>query len=109
MKLLTAEIKKSMPKMGSTEIVPTAEKVAVCKFFDPCGRYTYYVVEGAPTEDGDYEFFGYCVSPLGPDCDEWGYATLNEIASVKNKLGLGIERDLWFKPTKITELVKEAA
>ncbi len=107
MKLLTKEIIASLPKMRSTEIVPTDEKVAVAKFFDPCGRYTYYVVEGEKTEEGDFEFFGYCISPLGPDCDEWGYASLNELAGVRNRFGLGIERDLHFTPTKISELIKE--
>jgi len=106
MKLLTAEIKKKLPPLYSTENVPTENKVAVCKFFDPTGRYTYYVVEGSP-EGEDFIFFGYCVSPLGPDCDEWGNASLSEIASVKGRFGLGIERDLHFTPTKVSELIKE--
>jgi hypothetical protein len=110
MKLMTKEIEKRIPKLYSTEKVALEEKVAVCKFFDPCGRYTYYVVEGEyEMEDGqplDYRFFGYCVSPLGPDCDEWGYASLNEIARVRNRFGLGIERDLHFEPKKVSELIQ---
>lgn len=105
MELLTEEIKKSIPKLYSTEIVKTENKVAVCKFFDPCGRYTFYVVEGGPEGD-DFIFFGYCVSPLGPDCDEWGYASLSELSSVKNRLGLKLERDLHWKPTKMSEVLK---
>jgi hypothetical protein len=73
------------------------------KLFDPCGRYTLYVFEAeeVPAEetmDGrpDLFLYGYCVSPLGEDCDEWGYASLNEIAGTKNRFGLGIERDLHF-------------
>lgn len=103
MKLLTKEIEKQIPALYSTENVKTENKVVVCKFFDPCGRYTFYVVEGEKQGD-DFLFFGYCISPLGPDCDEWGYSTLSEISSVKNRLGLGIERDLHWKPTKFSEI-----
>ena len=65
MKLLTAEIKKKLPKLYSTEKVAVEDKVAVCKFFDPSGRFTFYAVEGGPMGD-DFIFFGYTISPLGP-------------------------------------------
>jgi hypothetical protein len=103
-KLLTPELEKALPKLYSTEDVAVSDKVAVLKFFDPSGRYTLYVTEGQREED-DVTFFGYCVSPLGPDCDEWGYSSLKELESVKNRFGLGIERDLFFKPTKMSELL----
>lgn len=115
MKLMTKAIEKTLPKLYSMEKVKDEEKVAVLKFFDPCGRFTLYVVEGErektfdhhneAVEGEDFRFFGYCVSPLGPDCDEWGYMNLSEIASVHNRLGLGIERDLYFKPAKVSELI----
>jgi hypothetical protein len=69
----------------------------IAKFFFPAGRYTFFVTEGSPSpkDEDDYLFFGYCVSHLGPDCDEWGYCTLSELQSVE-VAGIRIERDLYF-------------
>jgi hypothetical protein len=50
--------------------------------------------KGEP-EDDDFVFFGYYLSALGEDCDEWGYARLSELQSVERG-GLTIERDLHF-------------
>ena len=108
MKLITKEIAAKLPPLYSTETTPAEDKVAVLKLFDPCGRFTLYAVEGQE-DDGDMLLFGYVVSPLGADCDEWGYSSLNELASVKGRLGLGIERDLHFKPTPMREILKYAA
>jgi len=94
-----------LPKLYATEKTPCEEKLAVLKFFDPCGRGTWYAVEGQE-EEGDLCLFGWVASPLGPDCDEWGYFSLNELASVRNRLGLGIERDMHFRPTPIEKLIK---
>ena len=68
--------------------------LVIVKFFFPAGRYTFYATEGEP-QGSDFLFFGYCVSPLGADCDEWGYVTLSELQSVKAH-GLTMERDLHF-------------
>jgi hypothetical protein len=102
MKLMTKAIERKLPPLGSTENVPMAEKMAVVKFFFPSGRATWYATEGSRTPEGDIEFFGYVVSPLGPDCDEWGYFRLNELGAVFAR-GLKVERDLFFTPTKISE------
>jgi hypothetical protein len=101
MKLLTKEIRNSLPKLYATESIPSNEKVAVAKFFYPYGRGTWYATEF----DGEDTFFGYVVSMLGPDCDEYGYFSLSELESVKGPLGLGIERDIAFRPTKLSELL----
>jgi hypothetical protein len=103
MKLLTAAIRKQLPKLYSGEDIPAEEKVAVVKFFDPCGRATFYMTEF----DGEDRFFGYCVSPLGSDCDEWGYSSLAELSAIRNRMGLGIERDTSFKPTKMGDIFKK--
>lgn len=102
MKLLTKAIASKLPKMYETENVPTEEKVLAVKFFDPAGRGTWYGVEF----DSKDTFFGFTVSPLGPDCDEWGYFSLKELETVRNRFGLGIERDLFWQPTKFGDLGK---
>jgi hypothetical protein len=101
MKLLTAAIKKKLPALYSTENVALADKVLVVKFFSPWGRGTWYGVEF----DGVDTFFGYCVSSLGPDCDEWGNFSLSELQSIRGQFGLGIERDTSWEPTKFSEAV----
>jgi hypothetical protein len=104
MMFLTQANRKALPPLYSTESVPATEKVAPVKFFHPCGRWTFYAVEF----DGDDTFFGYCVSAAGPDCDEWGYSSLSELQAVRGPMGLGIERDLHWKPGRIPCLNPES-
>lgn len=96
MKLLTEKIKKALPALGTTvgrEFWGGGEQCFVCKFFDPCGAWTWYVLEGEETEEGDWRFYG-----LVDGCEkEWGYFMLSELESVKGPLGLGIERDIHFE------------
>jgi len=68
-------------------------------------RSTFHVLEGRREPDGDLLLFGFCVSPLGPDCDELGYASLRQLKNVRGPLGLGIERDLYFKPTPLSQII----
>jgi hypothetical protein len=68
----------------------------VVKYFDPCGSWTWLGIEF----DGEDTFFGYV---SGFEC-ELGYFSLSDLASVKGPLGLGIERDLHFKPTRLSEI-----
>lgn len=95
MKLLTKEIKKTLPALYAQEGVE--DKVVHVKYFLPGGRYTLYVTEGEPK--GEFMFYGYCVSNLGDDCDEWGYTTLADLESIGR-----IERDLYFTPCRISSL-----
>lgn len=101
MKLLTkadaAKLRKA--PFRSTEGLAAESIPVIVKFFDPCGRGTWYATEAqefAGDAGPDWEFFGYVVSPLGDDCDEYGYFRLSELASVRNRFGLGIERDRGF-------------
>jgi len=105
MKLIPKEIEATLPPLYSQENV--ADPVAVIKLFHPCGRYTLYVLEGSREPDGDLLFFGFCVSPLGPDGDKFGWTSLRELQDFRGPLGLGIERDLYFQPTPITRLMTE--
>ena len=102
MKLLTKEIMKRLPILGETSATPLKDKIALVKFFDPCGAYTFWIVEGEE-EDGDTTLWGY-VTFGDPDCAEFGYSSLNEISAVKNRFGLGIERDLHWSPRKLSEI-----
>lgn len=94
MMLLTKADRKALPPLYSNEKV--ADPLAVVKFFDPTGSWTWYATEF----DGDDTFFGLVD---GHD-KELGYFTLSELASVKGRFGLGIERDRHFKPTPLSTL-----
>lgn len=102
MQLLLASQRKAL--IANNEVCSrtgeTAEECVV-KLFDPSGRYTFFVFDGEEDEadeqgNKDMRLFGYVVSPLGADCDEWGYTLLSELASIKGRFGLGIERDRHF-------------
>lgn len=82
------------------------EAIAYVKLFSPWGRFTFFVTEF----DGTDELFGYTVSPFGPDCDEWGYASLSELAEVK-KFGVvpAIERDCYWTPAPVSECLAAVA
>jgi hypothetical protein len=74
------------------------DHLPVVKYFDPCGAATWIITELMPAEAESVEpdiLFGLC--DLGMGCPELGYVSLSELQSVTNRLGLGIERDLYFK------------
>lgn len=95
MKLLTEEIRKQLPKLGSTDGQGGAAVVQV-KFFDPYGSWTWYATEF----DGEDMFFG-LVDGFEVELGEF---SLSELASVRNRFGLGIERDLHFAPRPLSSL-----
>ncbi len=65
----------------------------IVKFFTPDAGATWLLTEADPDEPD--RLFGLC--DLGLGCPELGYVSLAEIQSVRGKLGLPIERDLFFK------------
>jgi hypothetical protein len=74
------------------------DHLPVVKYFDPCGAATWIITELMPADAEGVEpdiLFGLC--DLGFGCPELGYVSLSELQSVTNRLGLGIERDLYFK------------
>lgn len=96
MELLTKDIVERLPRLGSQDGKPPEDVKVVAKFFDPTGSWTWYVVEGEPREDGDFEFFGLV---RGFET-ELGYFTLKELESAKEEqvglAALPIERDSYF-------------
>jgi len=96
MKLLTKEVLRKLPKLYSQD-GKGLEAIAVVKFFTPDGGWTWYATEF----DGKDTFFG-----LADGFEkELGYFSLSELQSVRGKLGLPIERDMYFHPTKLKELM----
>jgi hypothetical protein len=98
MKLLTAAIRKKLPTIGSTD---GTDPMVICKFFTPDSSWTWYITE----YDGQDEFFG-LVDGFEA---ELGYFSLREIESARGPLGLKIERDLWWKPRRLSEVQAQLA
>lgn len=65
----------------------------VVKLFMPGSGCTWLLTEIEPEEPTIA--FGLC--DLGMGFPELGYVDLEEISNVKNRLGLNVERDLYFK------------
>ena len=97
---IPVSVLRKIPSLYETEHVDAPDKVFHAKVFDCAGRGTWYIAEYNP-EDG--LCFGWVKSPLGDDCDEWGYFAMESLASVKNRMGLPLEFDRHFKPTKAGE------
>jgi hypothetical protein len=93
-KLLTKQVLKELPPLGARANDP--DPMVICKFFYPDFGWTWYAIE----YDGEDTFFGF-VDGLYP---ELGYFSLSELKSNRGKLGLPIERDLYFKPCRLSEL-----
>ena len=97
MKLLTKELEAKLPPLYSQD-GKGYEAIALAKFFTPDSSWTWYATEYDPVER---VFFG-LVDGLEK---ELGYFRLDELESVKGPLGLSIERDIYFEPTRIKELL----
>jgi hypothetical protein len=102
MKLLTKELLTKFEKQPYGESTDDAK--VICKFFNPTGNGTWYAIE---YDENNRMFFGFV--DLGiKDCEEFGYFSLDELESLRVKpFGLSIERDLHFKPIKVSELKKQ--
>jgi Protein of unknown function (DUF2958) len=108
MKLLTKALLKKLPALYSQENNP--DPMVVCKFFTPDAGWTWYAIEGSPVdangfydtkkEKVDYVFFG-LVSGIEV---ELGYFALSELTSIRGKLGLPVERDMYFEPTRLSDI-----
>lgn len=99
MKLLTEKIKKQIPSLYSTEKTPLKEKLVICKFFNPCGAGTWYVIEGEKRGE-DYLFWG--LVDLAER--EYGYFSLKELEAIQLPYGHRLERDQYFHPARVREL-----
>ena len=96
MMLLTQEIKEKALKQfpqGSS-----FEQQVVAKFFDPTGSWSWYLMNLDP-EDESYAWG--IVKGLEI---EMGSFSMEELREHRGVLGLGIERDLHFRPRPASEV-----
>lgn len=101
MKLLTKELEQHLTKAFEENKSGTRtldETTIWTKFFYPAGYATWFVTEYDPDER---MFFGYAC--MLPGCGEWGWFSRDELEGFESKIGLGVERDLYYTPKKVKE------
>jgi Protein of unknown function (DUF2958) len=96
MMLLPKHIARSLPKIGATD-AQGLDALARVKFFTPDAGWTWFATEF----DGSELFFGF-VSGAEP---ELGYFSLSELREIHGQLGLPVERDRWFRPTPLRQIM----
>lgn len=97
MALLTAALKAALLANGARSAAgEEIDPVPVVKLFTPDAGATWLLTELDPSEPD--RGFGLC--DLGLGCPELGYVSIEEIESVRGRLGLPVERDLHFTATK---------
>ncbi len=95
--LLTAALRRQLLQNGhKSRSQPDFDPVPVVKLFTPDACATWLLTELNP--DNPDLAFGLC--DLGLGSPELGYVSLTEIASIRGRLGLPVERDRWFTTTE---------
>jgi uncharacterized membrane protein (UPF0127 family) len=90
------EVRKLLPPIGSTG--EERDPMVWVKFFTPWANWTWYGIEF----DGKDIFFGWVVGLE----KEFGSFSLSELQSLRGPGDLKIERDIYFKPQRISEVMK---
>ena len=93
-KLLTQTQLAEIPDLYTQENV--ADPICYIKLFTPDSSWSWYIIE--LSQDNKDLCFGY-VQGLE---DELGYFALSELELVKGNLGLGVEVDTSFTPSKLS-------
>ena len=98
MKLINQELTKQIPALYSQE--KNDDPTVYVKFFTPWSNWTWYATEF----DGTDTFFGLV---YGLE-QEWGYFSLSELENVRGPYGLRIERDIYFRPKPLSQVLGKA-
>ena len=94
MELVPKHIREELPKIYATE--SDLDPLTRVKLFTPWTNWTWWIIE----YDGEDVCFGLV---QGFEI-ELGYFSLKELEEIRGPLGLKIERDLHFEPTRLKRL-----
>ncbi len=97
--LIPNDLLTTLPDLYETEraLNPTCK----IKLFTPDSQWTWYIIELCKKDKSTC--YGYV---QGFD-SELGYFSLKELESIKGPLGLTVERDLFFKETALSTIIKK--
>ena len=97
--IIPKEIRETLPDFyASTDTIDPLCKV---KLFTPDANWTWFII--ALSKEDSSTCYDY-VQGLE---NELGYFSLEEIADVRGALNLPVERDLFFEPTKLSEIMNK--
>ena len=96
-KLIPEEILKSIPPLYATE--DTKDPLAYVKLFTPDSSWSWYITEYSIDDKQ-------CFGLVDGHEQELGYFSLIELEELRGPMGLKVERDLHFQPTKLSEIRK---
>lgn len=97
MKLITEDLRKALPLLYSQK--NEKDSLVICKFFLPLTKWTWFATEF----DGKDSLFGFVIG----EYPELGYFSLSELENLEGSYGIGVERDMFFQPVKLSEVKKE--
>jgi len=97
-KLIPLPLLSDIPNLYETD----GSKNPICyiKLFTPNSSWSWFIIELSK------EDMSTCYGFVKGLESELGYFSLEELESLHGKLGLGVERDLYFKPTLLSEIKK---
>ena len=81
MKLMTKEIEKKLPELGTHDSAGTEDIRVVAKYFTPDSSWTWYVTEGNKEGD-DWRFFGW----VDGHYPEFGYFRVQHVCGCITRL-----------------------
>ena len=97
--LIPKEILATLLDLYDTEEIK--DPFCQVKLFTPDSNWTWYIIE--LSKEDNSTCYGY-VQGLE---NELGYFSLEEIAGVRGALNLPVERDMFFEPTKLSEIMNK--
>lgn len=96
----TDEELAKMPRLYETESIPMQNRIIHQHYF--LGGCDWYMAEYDPNER---LFFGYTILNNDYENSEWGYTSLDELASI-NYRGIEVDRDLYWTPRRTGDIDK---
>ena len=95
--LMSSDIPFSLPQFYSTE--GQKDPMVHLRFFNPIGSESWHLIEHDPEEHLAYGW-----DNLGHGHSELGYFSITELEAIELPLGQKIERDLHFKPCRLSQV-----
>ena len=96
--LIPEELLSQIPNLYETE--NEEEKICYVKLFLPNSNWTWYIIEIDKQDNNT------CFGFVDGFEKELGYFSLKELANIRDSLGVKVERDISFKPTKLETILK---
>lgn len=99
-KLITKELERSLPRIGAVE--HERDPLIRAKLFTPDSNFNWYLLEYDPRTR---EAFAYVERVYQDGAEgELGYVSIDELEGIRGPYGLGVERDVYFRPVRLSEI-----